>query len=181
VAAGGADRTILVWLVDQPEAPPVCLEGHTDQVRCVAFVPGGGLPSGSRDGTVRLWDCRKGVAKGAVYPEVGTVAAVAFGAAGGQIAIAGERLRVRQADGAFRQLPGHQGPVACVAFAADGGRLLSGGSDGTVRLWRSADGEELACFGGDGGPVQAVALGPDGRVGYSGGSDGTLRRWHLPA
>jgi WD40 repeat protein len=68
-----------------------------------------------------------------------------------------------------------------VAFAADGERLLSGGSDGTVRLWRPADGAELACFGGHGGPVLAVAWAPDGRVGYSGGSGGTLRRWPLPA
>jgi hypothetical protein len=181
VAAGGADRTVLVWPADQPDSPAVCLEGHTDQVSCVTFVPGNGLLSGSRDGTVRLWDAKGGAGKGTVHPEVGRVTALAFGVAGKQIAIAGERLRIRQPDGAFRELRGHQGPVGCVAFSPDGRLLLSGGTDGTVRLWRVADGDELQCFQGHGGKVQAVAFGPDARVGYSGGSDGTIRRWSLPA
>ena len=32
------------------------LEGHTDQVLCLAVLPDGSLASGSRDGTVKLWN-----------------------------------------------------------------------------------------------------------------------------
>lgn len=71
--------------------------------------------------------------------------------------------------------------MLCVAFTPDGGRLLSGGADGTVRLWRTEDGEELRCFEGHTGKVHAVAVGPDGHVAYPGSADGTLRRWPLPA
>jgi WD40 repeat protein len=35
-------------------------------------------------------------------------------------------------------LEGHSEEVACLAFSADGNLLVSGGFDGTVRLWRAA-------------------------------------------
>jgi WD40 repeat protein len=56
----------------------------------------------------------------------------------------------------------------------------SGGSDGTVRLCRASDGDELACFEGHAGKVHDVAVAPDGRVAFSGSADGTIRRWSLP-
>lgn len=33
-------------------------------------------------------------------------------------------------------LDAHQGGVTALAAPSDGGRLVSGGSDGTVRVWR---------------------------------------------
>jgi WD40 repeat protein len=160
--------------------PSVCLKGHTAAVSGVAFLPGGDIVlSGSHDGTVRLWDARTGAGKGILAAGVGRIRAVALGGASKRIAVAGDALRIRQAGGAFTDLPGHRGPVLCVGFAADGGLLLSGGGDGTMRLWRAADGEELRCFEGHGGAVRAVAFAPDGRAAFSAGADGTLRRWAI--
>src|SRR5262249_3855293 len=100
VAAGSADQTAHVWAVDQQGSPSVSLNGHTGTVSSVAFLSGGdGLLTGSHDGTVRLWDARTGAARGVVNGHVGKVEAVAFGGPSKRLAVAGEGLQLRQADG----------------------------------------------------------------------------------
>ncbi len=180
VAAGSADQTALVWAVDQPGSPSISFKGHTGPVSCVVFLGGGdALLTGSHDGSVRLWDARTGEPKGRLKAHFGKVEAVAYGGPSKRIAVAGDGLHIRQINGTFTPLRGHSGPVLCVAFWSDGRLLISGGADGTVRLWRAEDGEELTRFRGHDGPVRAVAVSPDGRTAFSGGADGTIRRWTL--
>ena len=61
--------------------------------------------------------------------------------------------------------------------------IISGGDDGTVRVWRLADGTPVGePLTGHDGSVNAVAVGalPDGTpVIVSGGDDGTVRVWRL--
>ena len=81
-------------------------------------------------------------------------------------------------------LRGHDGGVISVAVGTVDGRpvIVSGGSDGTVRVWDLTSGgprgEPLR--GHDGG-VTSVAVGTlEGRpVIVSGGDDGTVRVWDL--
>jgi serine/threonine protein kinase len=180
VAAGSADHTLRIWSMDPVNSQSLCLKGHTDQVNCLLFLPAGdAILSAGQDGTVRLWDAKTGGMKGSMSGQVGKVGAVAFGGASKRIAIAGEGLQVRQANGVFTPLSGHDGQVLSVAFSANGKHVVSGGSDGTVRIWRAEDGEELHCLEGHNDKVRAVAFNPDGLVAYSGSADGTLRRWPL--
>jgi hypothetical protein len=52
--ASGFDRKVHLWAA--PDGPETVFDGHTDNTMCVAFSPDGQtLASGSRDGTVRLW------------------------------------------------------------------------------------------------------------------------------
>jgi serine/threonine protein kinase len=181
VAAGSDNAVVLLWNLDEPEAPPVALRGHTGAVRGLAYSAGGALViSGSQDGTVRLWDAMTGARKGKLRARVGPVWDVAFSVTAKRLAIAGAAgLRLRQADSSMLVLTGHRGDVQCTAFSADGRFLASGGADGTVRLWQAEDSQELAVWEGHTGVVHAVVFAPDGRGVYSGGADGTLRLWSM--
>ncbi len=73
----------------------------------------------------------------------------------------------------------HQGAVHSVAFSPDGQWIVSGGADGTIRLWRAADLEPQKLLFGHAGWVLSVGFSPDGRQIVSGGEDGTVRLWDV--
>jgi hypothetical protein len=73
-------------------------------------------------------------------------------------------------------LRGHEGEVRALAVMADG-RLVSGGADGTVRVWDSAGRSEPVVLRGHEGGVRALAVLADGRL-VSGGDDRTVRVWN---
>ncbi|WP_414590265.1 WD40 repeat domain-containing protein, partial [Scytonema sp. PCC 10023] len=54
--------------------------------------------------------------------------------------------------------------------------IVSGGDDGTVRLW-SSKGQQLAVLKGHQGYVYSVAISTDKQTIVSGGFDGTMRLW----
>ena len=59
----------------------------------------------------------------------------------------------------------------------DSRHVVSGGGDGTVRVWDLASGKAGRALEGHTGWVNAVAVSPDGRHVVSGGGDGTVRIW----
>jgi WD40 repeat protein len=184
IVAGAADGMLWLWSSDKDGPTTGCLKGHAGQVTGVCFVSAGdSLLSAGVDGTIRQWDPTTGKSRGVLQSPVGAVAALAYG--GKRVAVAGVRgLAVRQRDGSFVELDGHEGPVLCAAVSLDGTLIASGGTDGKVRVWNTVDGALLLTFAGHAGAVRTVAFGPDAGVVYSGGEDGTLRRWpvaiHLP-
>jgi eukaryotic-like serine/threonine-protein kinase len=78
------------------------------------------------------------------------------------------------------RLLGHTKAVVCVSVHPDGNRVVSGGADGTVRLWDLTERRAIRVFEGTGASsVHSVAFSKDGRLMAAGDSGGGLRLWDL--
>ena len=75
---------------------------------------------------------------------------------------------------------GHSAAVYAVDSSPDGSLVATASFDGTVRLWKVADGTERIVFSGHKGKVMSVAFSPDGRSLVSGGEDKTVKLWDVP-
>src|SRR6202011_3669363 len=75
----------------------------------------------------------------------------------------------------------HPDIVWGVAFSHDGQRVASASSDGSVKIWLAATGQELATFRGHSGVVSAVAFSPGGPCLASAGRDHTVKVWDVTA
>lgn len=152
-------------LRDALETDGFCiLRGHTDRVRAVAFSPDNRwLVTGCDDGTARLWNLNYYC----LWRDKGY---------GGPLVdfLPNEPI----------PLKGHQGGVWATAFTQDSCRLVTGGQDGTVRVWdltaEDPSQDPIVLPGHDKG-VNAMAVSPDGRRLVTAGEDGTARLWSLTA
>jgi WD40 repeat protein len=77
------------------------------------------------------------------------------------------------------RLFGHRQAVICVAFHPDGKHVVSGGSDGTVRVWDLDGRRATRVFEVGERPIKCVAVSSDGRWLAAGESGGHLRLWEL--
>lgn len=69
-------------------------------------------------------------------------------------------------------------PVLSLAFSPDGRLLLSGGHDGTLKLWDAETGQLLRTWLAHAQWIRSVAFSPDGRRMLSGGRN-TLKLWDV--
>ena len=174
------------------DIPYTVLEGHTDDVRDVAFSPDGQtIASGSDDNTIRLWDVETGTHLRTLRGHTSNVWSVAFSPDGTTLASGSSDRTIRLWDVAtgavLHTLRGHRDYVRSVAFSPDGQTLASGSGAGnydkddyTIRLWDVGTGANLLTLIGHTGSVHSVVFSPDGQTLLSrGAEDDTIRLWDV--
>ena len=139
---------------------------------------GGRIASVSNGGDVRVWDAKAGSQR-AVPTLRGPAVDAELDPSGARIAIGGVTpLVIQRPDGGDRlRLRASSTRINALAFSPDGMRLLTGGDDGTARIWNARSGALERTLRGHEGIVRNVAYSDDGRSIATAGSDGTIRVW----
>ncbi|MBD3885758.1 hypothetical protein IFO70_29020 [Phormidium tenue FACHB-886] len=117
------------------------LQGHTDFVWNIAFSPDGHfLVSGSRDGTLRLWNVQDGQSIHVFEGHKHDVYGLAINADSQLLVSAGKDQTVRlwhlQSGRNLKTLRGHTGGIHSLSLSSDDQILASSGQNEMIQLWR---------------------------------------------
>jgi WD40 repeat protein len=171
ILTGSASGEVLVWtskpLVPIRELPPP--DGRA-KIGALALSPDGAeaLVAADWKATVERWDVDAAAMRGEIAAHSGRTTALAYapdgrtvatggadrlsgghgggGAADDEIpALARPTVRLWKDGAQLHDLPGLVGRIGAIAFSADGARIAAGGDD-AVKVWRTADGAEVATY-----------------------------------
>jgi WD40 repeat protein len=147
------------------------------------------------DNSVEVWDVVKdaritavSLVEGKLNPErpAESWETVEFDPDGTRVVVKSGRVLAIFDAGNGRQIAaisGHTDDINAIAFSPDNSRVATASKDGTARIWRVADGKELAIMKGHGdikgetNDVIAVDFSNDGSRIVTGSGDGTARVW----
>ncbi len=180
-----SDHEEKAFLFELSHGDRVALEGHSDQVDCVAFAPETPtVATGSLDGTVRLWSVPDGKQQRVLSATgMGPVRAIAFSFDGKLLAAAGDDRVIRVFDlktsRMVERMDGSPDAVLAIAFSPHASILASAGLDQAVRTWRVGNGKLRSTWVGHGARVWSIAFAPDGETLATASLDGTIRFWDV--
>ena len=153
------------------------------------FYPWGFSPAGDymfaidKAGLVRFWETVSGKYLGSLRGPEPPICTAVLGPVGKHLAISLERERLvrlyERSTGRELELAGHHDSVTGLDFSPDGTRLASGSVDGTIRLWDTGTGSQLAMLPGHMQEATGVAFSPDGRTLASVSQKESVKLWHL--
>lgn len=147
LASASRDRTARIYTVADSHLETT-YPSHKTPLYAVGFISEQMAASAGRDRSVHLWKIEDGKKNGELTGFGGEIYQIL--AAGGNIFTACADKQVRQHSSANRKLvrtySGHGSPVFALAIHEPAGVLASGGHDGEVRIWNTADGALVRRF-----------------------------------
>jgi len=157
---------------------------HGGAVASVAYGPESSqVLTSSRDGSIRLWNRHKPEVLQRWFPHESYVTKLRLSPDGARVLSYGARLVAESClpDGqAAVKWERHAGSVEDVAWLPGTRRVVSGSSDGTVRVWNAPSGMCLQILQCGGAGVWAIAVSVDGTRVAAGCKDGTIREFRMP-
>ncbi len=198
IVSGSDDGTARIWDVASG-AILVLLRGHQEAVNDAAFSPVQPDPArpivvtAGADGTSRVWEPSIGLVLSG-YPR--PLNSASFSADGSLVVGAAEdgvtRVWSSQGGEQLAELGANQQTTAfsadqrdvvtSAAFSPNGRYVVTGGTDGTVRVWDWRAGQPpVEMRVADGGELSAVAFDPSGRLVLIAGPGNAVRLWEWDA
>lgn len=158
---------------------------HKAAIRSLAISPDGTTAlAGAQDAAVWLWQLDSGAQQQQFKGHRRAVILVAYGPSPGYLITGSSdrnmvvwNIETGEPAGNF-VLDVHTQGIGSIAVAPDGATVISGGWDGSIRLWGSPwRGGLIRSLLGHRAPVIALAFSQDGRHLISGSKDGVVRVW----
>jgi WD40 repeat protein len=196
VAAAGAERIVFLWdLIEEGDLDRQ-FAAHDDEITCLKFSPENGrLISGSRDGSVRVWDFITPSQSKVIGQHDDWVRAITTSRGGLAVLSVSKdgTLRVWSWLDAtvHRVIAAHEKGVDSVAVNAVGSAQLvaTGGRDHQIRFWKlealleknepGTQEDALFALAAHTKPVMALAFNPSGTMLASGSGDNMVRLWSI--
>ncbi len=169
--------SIGIWIYDvrpDKETELELITGHTLDVTTLAYSPDGSiLASGSRDGSIRLWDTITGKQIILYKGEWEEVITLVISTDGKMLASGHHhwfnnahqvRLWNLQTKELITTIDDHTSNISSLAFSPDGKTLATGSRDKTVRIWDTQTGEHKSTLVDHKMPISTVVYSPDGKT-----------------
>jgi transcription initiation factor TFIID subunit 5 len=138
--SGGHDKTARLWVTDRIRQQRI-FAGHDQDVDCVCFHPNSAYVfTASSDRTVRMWAVTTGNAVRMFTGHTGNITALACSRNGKILASADDHGSIFLWDlgpgRLLKRMRGHaKGGIWSLSWSVESTVLVSGGADGTVRVW----------------------------------------------
>jgi WD40 repeat protein/uncharacterized protein YbaR (Trm112 family) len=193
LASCSKDQTVKIWDIETGECRAT-LKGHTkgknseEGVRSLAITPDGRtLFSGGSDKTIRRWQVSSHKPASVLHGHNHHIMEMAIFDDGTRLVSCSAnedpptiRLWDITDNKPLSVIKDEGNPcVNSITVSMSGDKLISGGSDGKVKIWNVANGKRLVVLEGHSDSVNSVQLTPDGRFAVSGSNDKTVKIWNL--
>lgn len=157
-------------------------EAHNEEITDLTTCPGSRfVVSGSKDGTVKVWNLQEGSLEATLIGHSGPVQSVSLSTTSRIVASASKDFTARiwnvRTGACLHVLEGHTSIVQKVMMSSKLNIVATGSQDGDVRLWNASTGEMSAVLTGEAGAVTDMAFSTDGQYLAAGYYDGPICLW----
>ena len=180
VACFFGNTTIRIWDISSDGTCICTLDGHSNDVSCLALVTGNILASGSLDKTIKLWslnsyECIQTIDVGDYVFSLLCLAdnLMACGSYGNKV-----QIWDLSSYKCIQTLTGHNSSINCLALVPSLNRIASASVDKTIRIWSITHSKCIAILEGHTSAVNCLQLLSDDIL-TSASYDKTIKMWDM--